>query len=142
MNCRLFRAVSAIIAGIMVAGPMTSLADDAISHLSLGHDRFTLAVPDPKVPLPSVFGAKYGFSGDNGFRSYFGTGLAYTLLPEVRQSDSLKIKTGVAAQVGTSYQLGGNSSLTLDYKYLHISPDAQQRAAPPQSIGIGVNIKF
>jgi len=142
MQYRLILAVTAIVVVIMLAGASPSLADDAISHFSLGHDRFTLATPDPKVPSPSVIGAKYGFSDANGFRSYLGTGIAYTLLPEVKPSDTLKLRTGMAAQAGASYQLRGNLSLSLDYKYLLIAPEAQRGDAPPLSIGIGVQIKF
>jgi outer membrane protein W len=142
MKYRMIRAITAIAVGIMLAGATPSLADDAIDHLSLGHDRFTLATPDPKVSAPAVIGAKYGFGGAKGVRSYLGTGLAYTLLPEVRQGDPQKLRTGAAAQAGASYQLGGNLSLSLDYKYLYIAPEAQRGDAPPQSIGIGVKIKF
>ena len=142
MSYRLITALHALIVGLVLAESTTSTADDVISNLSLGHDRLTLATPDPKVPTPSVLGAKFGFGKANGFRSYLGTGLAYTLLPEVKPSDTLKLRTGVAAQVGASYQVGGDFSLSLDYKYLHITPDAHHGDAPPQSIGVGVNIKF
>ena len=142
MNYSLTAAVYITIISVMLAASMPTLADDAFSHLSLGHDRFTLADPDPKAPVPSILGAKYGFSGSTGFKSYLGTGLAYTLLPEVRTGDPLKIRTGMAAQAGASYQLGGNFSLSLDYKYLYIQPEVQHSDAPSQSIGIGVNIKF
>lgn len=142
MKYGMTRAITAIAVGIMMAGATPSFADDAISHLSLGYDRFTLATPDPKVPAPSVVSAKYGFGGEKGFRSYLGTGLAYTLLPEVKPGEPLKLRTGAAAQAGASYQFGGNLSLTLDYKYLYIAPEAQRGDAPPQSIGIGVKIKF
>ncbi len=128
--------------GVLLLEPSQSYAEDVISHLSVGHDRFTLAVPDPKVPLPAVIGAKYGFSASKGFKPYLGTGIAYTLLPEVKPTDIMKLKTGVAAQAGASYQLGGNFSLSLDYKYLYIAPEARQNDTSPQSIGVGVNIKF
>lgn len=127
---------------ITLAVSLPSHADEAIRHLSLGHDRFSLEAPDPKVPATSVVGATYGFSAAKGFRSYVGTGLAYTLLPEVKPGDPLKLRTGMAAQAGASYQFGSGFSLRLDYKYLHGSPDTPHGDAPPQSIGIGVNIKF
>jgi outer membrane protein W len=142
MNYRTIKAAAAITVGIMVTGATPSLSDDAIRHISLGYDRFTTATPDPKNPSPSVIGAKYGFGGERGFKPYLGTGVAYTLLPEVKAGDTMKLKTGVSAQAGASYQLGGNLSLNLDYKYLYIAPEAQHGNAPPQSIGIGVNIKF
>lgn len=126
----------------MLAASTASFADDAISHLSVGHDPFTLATPDPKVQYSSVLGAKYGFSGGKGFMPYLGTGIAYTLLPEAKTGETLKLRTGVAAQAGASYRFGGNLSLTLDYKYLYIPADIQRGEAPPQSIGIGINIRF
>jgi len=129
-------------AATMLEGSVTALADEVIDRISLDHDRFTLASPDPKAPVTSVLAAKYGFSEANGFKSYLGTGIAYTLLPELRPSDTSKLRTGVAAQAGASYQLGGNSSLRLDYKYLYIPADAQRGDAASQSIGVGVHIKF
>jgi outer membrane protein W len=126
----------------MLAGSTASFADDVADHLSLGHARFTLAIPDPKVQIPSVLAAKYGFNVAKGFKSYLGTGLAYTILTEVNSSDTIKLKTGFAAQAGSIYQLGSSFSLSVDYKYLYIPPDAQHVDPPHQSIGIGVNIKF
>jgi outer membrane protein W len=134
--------IRTIIVCIILAGSTTSFADDVADHLSLGHDRFTLATPDPKVQIPAVLAAKYGFNVAKGFKSYLGTGFAYTLLPEIKSSDTLKLRTGVAAQAGSSYQLGSNFSLSIDYKYLYIPADAQHVDPPHQSIGIGVNIKF
>jgi len=127
---------------MMLSGATPSFADGAIKNLSIGHYQFTEVIPDPKVPAPSILGAKYGFSNVKGFRYYLGTGLAYTLPPDVKSGETVRIKTGVAAQAGTSFQLGGNFSLSLDYKYLYIQPDVQHGDAPPQSIGIGLNIKF
>jgi len=142
MNYSLIIALHAVILCILLADSTTSPADDAITRLSVGHDPFTHATPDPKVQSPSILGAKYGFSGGKGFMPYLGTGIAYTLLPEVKLGDTTKLKTGVAAQAGASYQFGGNFSLSLDYKYLYIPADLQRGEAPPQSIGVGVNIRF
>jgi len=142
MNYSLIVTIRMLIVCIMLAASTASLADDPISHLSVGRDPFTLATPDPKVQSSSILGAKYGFSGGKGFVPYLGTGIAYTLLPEVKHGDPLILRTGVAAQAGASYRFGGNHSLTLDYKYLYIPADIQRGEAPPQSIGIGVNIRF
>jgi outer membrane protein W len=135
-------SITAALAAVLAVPTPPSLAEDIISHLSVGHDRFTLATPDPKVAAPAVLGAKYGFSAAKGFKPYLGTGIAYSLMPEVKPSDVMKLKTGVAAQAGASYQLGGNFSLSLDYKYMYLAPDVHQNDSTPQSIGVGVNIKF
>jgi len=141
MSYRLVMTVVTAMLGV-VLGVSHTFAEDVISHLSVGHDQFTLAAPDPKAPLPAVIGATYGFSVSKGFKPYLGTGIAYTLLPEVKPTDIMKLKTGVAAQAGASYQLGGNFSLRLDYKYLYLAPEARQNDTSPQSIGVCVNIKF
>lgn len=142
MNYSLIIALRAVILCILLAGSTNTLADDAIARLSVGHDPFTQVPPDPKVQSPSVLGAKYGFSGSKGFTPYLGTGIAYTLLPEVKPGDAMKLKTGVAAQAGASYRFDGGFSLSLDYKYLFMPVEIQRGEAPPQSIGIGVNIRF
>ena len=73
-----------------------------------------------------------------------GTGLAYTYQPDVRYGDITKFKAGVAAQFGFNYLIDTNSTLKLDYKYLSISPDLPRgdSKSPPQSVGIGLDIKF
>jgi opacity protein-like surface antigen len=76
------------------------------------------------------------------FTPYIGTGVAYVLPQDVGVSDaSTKLKTGLAGQAGVSFNLGINSALVLDYKYLRLNTDPTN-SAPPQSVGIGVNIKF
>lgn len=129
------------VAGMMLAETVAVCADDTASRFSVGHAPFTMAAPDPKSPAPSVLGARYGFGG-SGVVPYLGTGIAYTLLPEMKPGDPIKLRTGVAAQAGASYRVGGSFSLSLDYKYLYIPADIQHGEPPPQSIGIGVNIKF
>lgn len=94
---------------------------------------------------PGVLTAKYGFSLLKDLTPYVGTGLAYVLPQEAVVTDTpTKLRTGLAGQAGVSFSLGSNSSLIIDYKYLHFTndPSNSDRGTPPQSVGIGVNIKF
>lgn len=119
-------------------------ADEFYRQFSLGAGTLTDAPTDIKAPEPGVVTAKYGFKISKDFLPYMGTGLAYTYQPDIKTGDITKLKTGVAAQFGFNYLLGINSSLKLDYKYLTVSPDQQRgdSKSPPQSIGIGLDIKF
>jgi outer membrane protein W len=121
-----------------------SYAEDRYRHFSLGSGGLTAAPVDPKAPEPGVVTAKYGFNIAKDFIPYMGTGLAYTYQPDTRTGDITKFKTGVAAQFGFNYLLGTNSTLKLDYKYLAVSPDQARgdTKTPPQSLGIGLDIKF
>ena len=128
---------------IFLRAPLAS-ADELYQQLSLGAGALTNAPTDTKSPGPGLVTAKYGFKISKDFLPYMGTGLAYTYQPDVKTGDITKLKTGVAAQFGFNYLLGINSSLKLDYKYLTVSPDQQRGDAksPPQSLGIGLDIKF
>ena len=119
-------------------------ADEFYHQFSLGGGSLTAAPTDTKAPEPGSVTAKYGFKIDKYFMPYMGTGLAYTYQPDVKTGDITKLKTGVAAQFGFSYLLGINSTLKLDYKYLTVSPEQQRgdSKTPPQSLGIGLDIKF
>ncbi|HEY5523419.1 MAG TPA: OmpW family outer membrane protein, partial [Desulfuromonadaceae bacterium] len=99
---------------------------------------------DVKAPEPGAVTAKYGFKIAKDFMPYMGTGLAYTYQPDIKSGDITRLKTGVAAQFGFSYLLGTNSTLNLDYKYLSVSPEQQRgdSKTTPQSLGIGLDIKF
>ncbi len=119
-------------------------AEELYRQFSLGGGRLTTAPSDAKAPEPGVITAKYGFKIAKDFMPYMGTGLAYTYQPDMKTGDITRLRTGVAAQFGFSYLLGENSTLKLDYKYLTVSPE-QQRGdprTPPQSLGIGLDIKF
>jgi len=119
-------------------------AEELFQQFSLGGGRLTTAPSDTKAPEPGVVTAKYGFKIAKDFMPYMGTGLAYTYQPDTKTGDITRFKTGVAAQFGFSYLLGENSTLKLDYKYLSVSPElprGDSRTAP-QSLGIGLDIKF
>ena len=119
-------------------------AEELYKYFSLGGGSLTTAPADAKAPEPGVVTAKYGFKIAKDFMPYMGTGLAYSYQPDTKTGDITKVKTGVAAQVGFSYLLGTSFTLKMDYKYLSISPDQQRgdSKAVPQSLGIGLDIKF
>lgn len=119
-------------------------AEELFKQFSLGGGSLTAAPSDAKAPEPGVVTAKYGFKIAKDFMPYMGTGLAYTYQPDIKTGDITRLKTGVAAQFGFNYLLGENSTLKLDYKYLSVSPEqtrGDSRTAP-QSLGIGLDIKF
>lgn len=119
-------------------------AEELFQQFSLGGGRLTSAPPDAKDPEPGVVTAKYGFKISKDFLPYMGTGLAYTYQPDAKTGEITGLKTGVAAQLGFNYLLGENSTLKLDYKYLSVSPEQQRgdSRSAPQSLGIGLDIKF
>lgn len=121
-----------------------SSADELYRQFSLAGGSLTTAPADAKAPEPGVVTAKYGFRIAKDFMPYMGTGLAYTYQPDVKTGDITRLKTGVAAQVGFNYFLGTHSILKLDYKFLSVSPEQQggDSRTPPQSLGIGLDIKF
>ena len=129
---------------VMFVHPSPGFAEELYRQFSLGGSRLTAAPTDAMAPEPGVVTAKYGFKIAKDFMPYMGTGLAYTYQPDLKSGDVTRLKTGVAAQFGFSYLLGINSTLNLDYKYLSVSPEQQRgdTKAPPQSLGIGLDIKF
>jgi outer membrane protein W len=129
---------------VMLLHASPGFAEELYHQLSLGGGSLTTAPSDARAPEPGVVTAKYGFRIAKDFMPYMGTGLAYSYQPDTKTGDITKFKTGVAAQFGFSYLLGTKSSLKLDYKYLSLSPELPHGAArtPPQSLGIGLDIKF
>ena len=119
-------------------------AEELYQQFTLGGERLTAAHADDKAPEPGVVTAKYGFEIAKDFMPYMGTGLAFTYQPDSKTGDITRFRTGVAAQFGFNYLLGENSILKVDYKYLTVSPEhsrGDSRTAP-QSLGIGLDIKF
>jgi outer membrane protein W len=119
-------------------------AEELYQRFSIGGSSLTAAPTDSKAPEPGVVTAKYGFKIAKDFEPYMGTGLAYTYQPDTKTGDVTKLRTGVAAQVGFSYLLGTNSMLKFDYKYITVSPELPRGDSKisPQSLGIGLDIKF
>ncbi len=128
----------------MLLNATSTPAEELYRQFSLGAGNLTQAPADAKAPAPGAVTAKYGFKISKDFLPYMGTGIAYSYQPDTKSGDITKVQTGVAAQFGFSYLLDGNSSLKMDYKYLSISPEQQRGDSrnPPQSIGIGLDIKF
>jgi outer membrane protein len=138
----IFLAVGAC---VLLQGSGSSYAEEADNKFSLACSALNPNAINDKVPTPNVLAAKYGFSVAKDIQSYVGSGLAYTLPQETMPNDTTsKIKIGVAGQVGIKFKLSGNSSLNVDYKYLYIQPDELHGCsnATPQSLGIGLDIKF
>lgn len=133
-----------LLAMVMLIHVAPASAEELYHRFSLGGSNLTTAPSDAKAPEPGVVTAKYGFKIAKDFVPYMGTGLAYTYQPDTKTGDVTKIRTGVAAQVGFSYLLGTNSMLKLDYKYITVSPELPRgdTRTPPQSLGIGLDIKF
>jgi len=128
----------------IVSSATICFGEELYKQFSVGAGSLTTAPTDVKAPEPGIVTAKYGFRIAKDFMPYMGTGLAYTYQPDTKTGDITKFKTGVAAQFGFNYLLGTNLSLKMDYKFLSLSPD-QQHGDPrtaPQSLGIGVDIKF
>ena len=135
---------TALLFFFMLLSALPATAEELYRQFSLGAGSLTTAPTDVKAPEPGIVTAKYGFRIAKDFMPYMATGLAYTYQPDTKTGDITKFKTGVAAQFGFNYLLGTNLSLKMDYKFLSLSPD-QQHGDPrtaPQSLGIGVDIKF
>lgn len=129
---------------LMLRHAPLALADEIYQQLSLGAGNLGMAPSDAKSPEPGVVTAKYGFKIAKDFMPYMATGLAYTYQSDTKTGDITKLKTGLAAQFGFNYLLGTNTTLKLDYKYLSVSPELPRgdTRTPPQSLGIGFDIKF
>jgi len=129
---------------VMLLPASPGSAEELLRKISLGGETLTMAPSDAKAPEPGVVTAKYGFRIARDLMPYVGTGLAYTYQSDMKTGDITNIKTGVAAQLGFNYLLGTNSTLKLDYKYLSLSPEQLRgdSRTTPQSLGIGLDIKF
>lgn len=121
-----------------------AFSEELYRQFSLSGGKLTMAPSDAKAPEPGVVTAKYGFKISNEFMPYMGTGLAYSYQPDVKTGDMINLRTGIAAQFGFNYLLGTNLTLKVDYKYLSLSPEQSRgdSRTPPQSLGIGLDIKF
>jgi outer membrane protein W len=119
-------------------------AEELYRQFSLGGGNLTDTPSDSKAAVPGVVTAKYGFIINKDFIPYIGTGLAYTYQPDTKTGDITKLKAGLAAQFGFNYLLRTGLTLKLDYKYISISPDLPRgdNSSPPQSLGIGLDIRF
>jgi outer membrane protein W len=113
--------------------------------LTVGHEALSTTKVDPKSRNIGSITAKYGFGASKELKPYIGTGLAYSYSEQGKPGEAVPgLKAGVAGQAGINYLLGGNVSLTVDYQYLHLQPEARPGANEPatQKLGIGLDIKF
>ncbi len=122
----------------------TGSAEELYHLFSLAGGRLTTAPADAMAPEPGVVTAKYGYEIAKDFIPYLGTGLSYTYKPDMKTGNIVSFKTGIAAQFGFNYLLGTNTTLKVDYKYLTVLPELApgESKTPPQSLGIGLDIKF
>lgn len=143
-HLQIYITVALFVSTIILLFASSGAAEELYNKFSLGGERLTAAPSDAKAPEPGVVTAKYDFKISNEFMSYLGTGLAYTYQPDIWTGDMTRIKTGVAAQFGFNYLLGTGLTLKMDYKYLTVSPEQQRgdSRTTPQSLGIGLDIKF
>ena len=136
-----------LVAGILATVTDPVRAEEGYKRFSLGHGYSVLtpAVADPKHPEPGVLTALYGLTIAKDFLPYVGTGLAYSIQPDLRPGDpASRIKTGVAGQAGFKFLFDDKTSLRLDYKYLYLDTNESRGdvKAPPHSLGLGLDIKF
>ncbi|KAB0672463.1 porin family protein [Oryzomonas sagensis] len=135
----------ATLACVAIVKAAVCCAGEEKDGFSLGYGILRPVATDTTGKSPGLLTAKYGFSLLKNVTPYIGTGVAYALPQDATATDApTKLKTGVAGQAGVSFNLSGNSSLVIDYKYLHFTndPPTSDRSTPPQSLGIGVHIKF
>lgn len=142
---------SPFIALLAIACPLLTLTMGTIAcagdseRLSLGYGSLRPVGDDAKTPSPSSLTVKYGFGLLKDITPYIGTGVAYVLPPDAKPGESqARIKTGLAGQAGMKINLGAGSWLKIDYQYLRVTPDQTRSdsGSPPQSIGVGLEIKF
>lgn len=118
-------------------------ADD--SALSVGYESLSSSKVDPKSKDIGSITAKYGFGSSKEIKPYLGTGLAYSYAEPAKQGEAVPgLKTSLAGQAGVNFMLRDNVSLSVDYKYLNLQPEAKPGTNDPstQKLGIGLDIKF
>ncbi|MDD5107089.1 MAG: outer membrane beta-barrel protein [Desulfuromonadaceae bacterium] len=124
--------------------PSIASAEELYRQFSLGKGSLSSVLADANTQETGYVTAQYGFRIAKDFMPYMGTGLAYSYQPDTQTGDITKLRAGVAAQFGFNYLLGTNLILKFDYSYLSLSPDQLRgdSTVPPQSLGIGFDIKF
>ncbi len=143
-NGIIFTSVALLISCLLTAGAGGVLAGDERDRFSLGYGSLTPTRTDPRDERYGLLTARYRLGSDGSFRLYLGTGLAYSYQPDANPTAPPRIRGGVGGQAGFSYLLGEKALLHLDYKLLEMAPDATRRSGTttPQSVGVGVEIKF
>lgn len=129
---------------LIISNVNDGISETLYHQLSLSAGNLSTDPVDRKASVPGILAAKYKFNIAKDFVPYLGTGLAYSYQPDTKSGDVTNVKTGLAAQLGFNYFLGNNLTLKLDYKYLSVSPELPRGdlGSPPQSLGIGLDIRF
>jgi len=115
------------------------------SALSIGYEALSSSKVDPKNKNVGSITAKYGFGASKEIKPYIGTGLAYSYAEPVKPGEAVPgFKTSLAGQAGVNFMLRDNVSLSVDYKFLNLQPEARPGGNDPstQKLGIGLDIKF
>jgi len=133
-----------LLVGMLLLGVVPGFAADE-SALSIGYESLSSSKENPKNKNVGSITAKYGFGASKEIKPYLGTGLAYSYAEPVKQGESVPgLKTSLAGQAGVNFMLRDNVSLSVDYKFLNLQPDARPGGNDPatQKLGIGLDIKF
>ncbi len=115
------------------------------SALSIGYESLSSSKENPKSKNVGSITAKYGLGASKEIKPYIGTGLAYSYSEPVKPGEAVPgLKTSLAGQAGVNFMLRDNVSLSVDYKFLNLQPEARPGANDPatQKLGIGLDIKF
>jgi len=129
----------------MLRGRTNAFAENAQEHFSLDFGSLTpTRANDSKAQQFGQLTAKYNLGTSEIFKPYVGTGLAYSYQPDNNPGTSAKIKTGVGGQAGFRVLLDEKSSLNFDYRFLEMGSNSARgnSSSTPQSVGVGVEIKF
>ncbi|HEX9079902.1 MAG TPA: OmpW family outer membrane protein [Desulfuromonadaceae bacterium] len=132
-----------LVAVIAAAGMAGTAGAEGKGPFSLEYCPVTPSSPNAKG-TPNSLTAKFFPERSEGVNLYIGSGLAYSLPPmqdEYREAGT-GVRAGLAGQAGVDYSLNDHTSLSLDYKYLHLAQDAARAGSEePQSHLFGLNLK-
>lgn len=145
MSKRLLLAIfETILACIPLVVTPCAVAEDEQGRFSLDYGNLTPSRTSPKAQQFGQLTAKYRLGSAINFKPYVGTGLAYSYKTDINPGATTKIRTGVAGQAGFSVLLDKKSSLNFDYKFFDLAPDIERgnSSSTPQSVGVGLEIKF
>ena len=123
-----------------------NLGFEILAATPFSHD-VKLAADGTKVGktkhLPPTFSLQYHFDTQNAFKPYVGAGLNYTLFFDEETSgplagSSLKLDDsfGLAAQLGTDYNISDTMFVNLDVRWIDINTDAELDGAALEEVEI------
>ncbi len=144
MNIKLHKNSFLLILACLLLNVVLGFAADE-SPLSIGYESLSSSTVDPKNKNVGSITAKYGLGASKEIKPYIGTGLAYSYAEPVKPGEAVPgLKTSLAGQAGVNFMLRDNVSLSIDYKFLNLQPEARPGGNDPstQKLGIGLDIKF